>query len=83
MITIPEDLLGRELDLGSVLVTAEMIAKYNAAVGNTATAHGTDAPATFCLALRRGMRPAIALPPDVFGVYGGHDLEFVHPLRAG
>ena len=85
MISLPDGLLGREIDLGAVLVTAEMVADYMAAVGDPAcsVAAPREAPPTFCLALRRGMTPEVELPPDVFGVYGGHDLEFHHPIRAG
>jgi hypothetical protein len=85
MISIPESLLGREVDLGHVTVTAQMIAAYVAAVGDprAATALRREAPPTFCLAMRRGMIPEIELPPDLFGVYGGHDLEFHHPIRVG
>jgi len=42
-----------------------------------------EAPPTFCLTLRRGFTPELPLPPHLFGVYGGHDLEFHQPLRAG
>lgn len=84
MISIPHDLLGREVDLGRVTVTVEMIAAYAAAVGDTPpSAPEFVAPPTFCLAMRRGMTPEIPLPPDMFGVYGGHDLEFCRPIRAG
>lgn len=85
MITIPADLLGREVDLGTVTVTAEMIAAYVTAVGEVSAEPrpADEAPPTFCLALRRGMTPDVQLPPDMFGVYGGHDLEFHHPIRAG
>lgn len=84
-ISIPDHLLGRNVDLGRVTVTTEMIAAYARAVGDPAADAGTpsEAPPTFCLAMRRGMTPAIELPPDLFGVYGGHDLEFHHPIRAG
>ena len=84
-LVIPDGLLGRVVDLGSVTVTAEMIADYARAVGDAATLAGplTEAPPTFCLALRRGMTPEIELPPRTFGVYGGHDLEFHQPIRAG
>ena len=84
MIEIPAELLGREVELGTVTVTAEMIAAYAAAVGDPcADTAAEEAPPTFCLALRRGMTPEIALPPELFGVYGGHDLEFHRPIRAG
>ena len=82
MIHVPETLLGREVELARVSVTAEMIAAYTAAVGDTPAASG-EAPPTFCLSMRRGMTPEVTLPPDMFGVYGGHDLEFHHPIRAG
>jgi hydroxyacyl-ACP dehydratase HTD2-like protein with hotdog domain len=82
MLHIPESLLGREVELGCVTVTAEMIASYADAVGDAPGVSG-EAPPTFCLSMRRGMTPAVRLPPDMFGVYGGHDLEFHHPIRAG
>jgi hydroxyacyl-ACP dehydratase HTD2-like protein with hotdog domain len=58
-----------------------MIANYAHAVGDT-PAVADEAPPTFCLSMRRGMTPEVTLPPDMFGVYGGHDLEFHHPIRA-
>lgn len=82
MLHIPEELLGREVELASVTVTAEMIANYAHAVGDTAPTSG-EAPPTFCLSMRRGMTPDVPLEADMFGVYGGHDLEFHHPIRAG
>lgn len=83
--TLPEGLLGREVDLGSVLVTGEMIAAYARAVDDETTLAGPleEAPPTFCLAMGLGMKPEVALPSGMFGVYGGHDLEFHHPIRAG
>jgi len=82
---VPDGLLGREVDLGSVAVTVDMITKYAQAVGDETTLAGTlrEAPPTFCLAVRGGMTPELQLPPDVFGVYGGHDLEFHQPICAG
>jgi acyl dehydratase len=82
MLHVPEDQLGRVVELGEVTVTAEMIGAYLRAVGDTSAPTG-EAPPTFCLSMRRGMTPDVALPPDVFGVYGGHDLEFHRPIRAG
>ena len=82
MLHVPEDLLGREVELGRVTVTTAMIANYVHAVGDTLAASG-EAPPTFCLSMRRGMTPEVQLPPDTFGVYGGHDLEFHQPIRAG
>jgi hydroxyacyl-ACP dehydratase HTD2-like protein with hotdog domain len=79
---IPESQLGRQVELGRVTVTAEMIARYAEAVGDTPAASG-EAPPTFCLSMRRGMTPEVQLPADTFGVYGGHDLEFHQPIRAG
>jgi len=78
-------LLGQPIALGTVTVTREMIRAYAARVGDAATL-ATDcavAPPTFCLTLHAGMTPRIELPPDVFGVYGGHDLIFHGTLRAG
>ncbi len=85
MIEVPADILGREFDLGIVEVTAEMIADFARAVDSDALladASG-EAPATFCLSLHRGMTPEVPLPPDCFGVYGGHDIEVLRPIRAG
>jgi len=84
-IRIPHDLLGREVDLGEVTVTRDMIASYVRAVGDDTSLGGSleEAPPTFCLTLRRGLTPDIPLPPGTFGVYGGHDLEFLQPIRAG
>jgi hydroxyacyl-ACP dehydratase HTD2-like protein with hotdog domain len=82
MLHIPESLLGHEVELACVSVTAEMIADYALAVGDTPAVAG-EAPPTFCLSMRRGMTPAVTLPSDMFGVYGGHDIEFHHPIRAG
>ena len=83
MISIPPGLLGSDLDFGTVRVTADSIAAYAEAVGDRATLSKPIelAPPTFCLSLHRGMRPEIELPPDHFGVYGGHDIEFRQPLR--
>ena len=82
---LPDGLLGCEVDLGSVRVTGEMIAAYARAVGDDTTLAGPleEAPPTFCLALGLGMKPDVPLPPGLFGVYGGHDLEFHRPIRAG
>jgi len=82
---VPDGVLGHVVDLGEVTVTAEMIAAYAAAVHDAATLARpiVDAPPTFCLTLRRGFTPELPLPPNLFGVYGGHDLEFHQPLRAG
>ncbi len=84
-INVPAGLLGREVDLGAVAVTADMIANYARTVGDEATLAGLlhEAPPTFCLAVRGGMVPEVPMPPDVFGVYGGHDMEFHQPIRAG
>jgi hydroxyacyl-ACP dehydratase HTD2-like protein with hotdog domain len=81
MLRVPANLLGREIELATVTVTPAMIAAYRRAVGDAAT--GVDAPPTFCLSLRRGMTPEVPLPSDMFGVYGGHDLELHAPIRAG
>jgi hydroxyacyl-ACP dehydratase HTD2-like protein with hotdog domain len=82
MLHLPDGLLGHEIELAGVTVTAEMIASYAHIVGDTPAASG-EAPPTFCLSMRRGMTPDVTLPPDMFAVYGGHDLEFHHPIRAG
>ena len=88
MLSLPAGLVGRDFDYGETFVSPEAIARYADMVGDAETlralADGSDlAPPTFCLSLHRGMRPEVQLPPDVFGVYGGHDLEFARPVRAG
>lgn len=85
LVQLPAGLLGREVPQGRTVVTAEMIAAYASTVGDEATlATGcVEAPPTFCLVLRRGFEPAVPLPAGVFGVHGGHDLEFHAPVRAG
>jgi len=85
LVRVPPRLLGRDVSQGSVVVTADLIATYARAVGDAATlAAGCEvAPPTFCLALRRGFEPEVPLPDDVFDVHGGHDLEFLAPIRAG
>jgi hypothetical protein len=82
---IPDGLLGRTVDLGTVHVTRAMIEEYARAVGDSETLAGAldEAPPTFCLTMRRGMTPEVALPHGTFGVYGGHDIELHQPIRAG
>jgi MaoC dehydratase-like protein len=62
-----------------------MIASYARAVGDVAVLESdlTEAPPTFCTALRRGMTPEVELPPGLFGVHGGHDIEVFASIRAG
>ncbi len=74
-------LLGRAVDLGTVEVTAALVAAYRAAVGDPRV--GSPAPPTYCLIMRRGMAPEITLPPGTFGVYGGHDIELYQPIEIG
>jgi acyl dehydratase len=84
-VRIPEGVLGRERQCGTVTVTADMVAAYARAVGDAASLHAPlhEAPPTFCLALRRGFTPDIVLPEHLFGMHGGHDLEFCMPIRVG
>ena len=85
MLHVPHDLLGREVDLGEITVTAGMIAEYMRAVDDPAMSGAPPrvAPPTFCLAVRRAESPSVPLPADMFSVHGGHDLEFHQPIRAG
>jgi hypothetical protein len=85
MIAIPDNLLGREIEVGQVTVTSEMIEAYVTNVGDplAETEPLVEAPPTFCLVLPRGTPEIVKLPADMFGVYGGHDLEFHRPIRAG
>jgi len=89
VIQIPAELLGRDFDFGEAVVDAETIKRYAEMVGDAPTLAAIErggeivAPPTFCLSLHHGMRPEVPLPEGMFGVYGGHDLEFLRPLRAG
>jgi len=85
MLRVPHDLLGREVDLGDITVTTDLIAEYMRAVGDPATSGSPlhEAPPTFCLAVRRAASPSVPLPADMFSVHGGHDLEVHQPIRAG
>lgn len=82
---VPAGLLGREVDLGTITVTREMIHAYAASVDDHDTLAGDclSAPPTFFLSLRRGMTPEITLPPGSVSMYGGHDLIFHLAIRAG
>ena len=62
-----------------------MIRAYAARVGDeeTLASDCAVAPPTFVLSLRRGFSPDVALPPESFAMYGGHDLTFHAALRAG
>jgi hypothetical protein len=75
-------LLGLTSEHGPVMVTAERVAAYARAVGEDDSL-GDEVPALFCLTLRHDMMPDVPLPPGMFGVYGGHDLELVAPVRIG
>ncbi|MBI4517090.1 MAG: MaoC family dehydratase N-terminal domain-containing protein [Deltaproteobacteria bacterium] len=85
MRAIADALLAYEADFGPVTVTAEMIASYARAVGDAATVAGplTEAPPTFCLTLRGGPGPGIPLPPTMFSLYGGHEIELHRPIFTG
>jgi hypothetical protein len=86
LVRVPDGLLGREIDLGETTVTPAMVAHYAAAVSSAelpATDFGAELPAMFCLTLRRGLRPELPLPPGVFGLYGGLDIEFLGRIRPG
>ncbi|MBP1686430.1 MAG: N-terminal half of MaoC dehydratase [Deltaproteobacteria bacterium] len=84
-VRVPDDLLGREVDLGETTVTPAMVDQYAAAVGSPELPadFGAELPALFCLTLRHTFEPALPLPPGVFGLYGGHDIEFLGRMRVG
>lgn len=71
--------------LSECVVSAEMIRAYATRVGDTETLESdcAVAPPTFVLSVHRGFLPEVSLPPDSFALYGGHDLSFHAPLRAG
>ena len=81
---VAEDLIGRESHFGPLQVTADMVAAYARAAGEDAfEGESGEVPALFCLTLRRDMMPDVPLPHELFGVYGGHDLELLQPIRVG
>jgi len=84
-VQVPDDLLGREVDLGETTVTPAMVHQYAAAVGSPELPadFGAELPAMFCLTLRHTFEPALPLPPGVFGLYGGHDIDFLGRMRLG
>ncbi len=84
-VRVPDDLLGREIDLGETTVTPAMVEQYATAVGSPELPAdcGAELPAMFCLTLRHTFEPALPLPPGVFGLYGGHDIEFFGRMRLG
>ena len=90
MLLRSSDIVGREADLGRVEVTAEAIEAYLRWAGDAArlrciadASQPLEAPPTFCLSLYRGMMPTVDLPDGCFAMYGGHDIEIHHPIRAG
>ncbi len=68
-----------------VHVSCDDIAAYVARVEDAQARSGDPnlAPPTFVLSIRRGFFPDVPLPPDSFAMYGGHDLIFHQPMRAG
>ena len=71
MLTLPPDLLGRDVELGTVEVTADSLRSYAASVGDR-TLRLSEAPLGFALAIRGGPVPAVDLSTDTISVHGGH-----------
>ncbi len=84
MLTLPPDLLGRDVDLGTVDVTPERIRRYARSVGDRALAAGPCrvAPLGFALAVRGGPVPAIELAADTISVHAGHAITAHRQLTA-
>lgn len=84
MLTLPRDLLGREVDLGTVDVSVEGIRRYATTVGDHTLAAGPcrEAPLGFALALRGGPAPDVDLAPDTVSVHAGHVITAHRPLVA-
>ena len=84
MLTLPPDLVGRDVDLGTVAVTAQQIRRYARAVGDRALAAGPCrvAPLGFALAVRGGPVPAIELAADTISVHAGHVITAHRRLTA-
>ena len=84
MLALPSDLLGRDVDLGTVEVTPDRLRAYAAAVGDRAAGREPfrEAPLGFALALRGGPVPEVDLPADTISVHGGHVITAHHPLTA-
>lgn len=85
MLTLPGDLIGRDIDLGSVEVTADSLRQYAAAVGDDILSWGPlqVAPLGFVLALRGGPLPAVELADETVSVHGGHAIASHRALIAG
>ena len=75
--------VGRQCDLGTVVVTSDMIRGYAESVGDRETAAGpcVEAPPTFALMLRGGPVPTVELPEHSLAVHAGHDITILQPIR--
>lgn len=84
MLTVPRELIGRDIDLGSVDVSVDRLRQYAAAVGDDILSRGPwhVAPLGFVLALRGGPLPAVELPANTVSVHGGHAITSHRALIA-
>lgn len=78
-----DNVIGQEIELGTVEVTTAELRAYGAAVGDavieTADA-GQAAPLGFMLALRRGPQPDVDLLDGTVSVHAGHVITSRRPL---
>jgi acyl dehydratase len=84
MLILPDDLVGRDVELGTTEVTPERIRRYALAIGDHGLAAGPcgSAPLGFALALRGVPTPEVELAPDMVSMHGGHVIAAEHPLTA-
>jgi hydroxyacyl-ACP dehydratase HTD2-like protein with hotdog domain len=84
MLTVPGGMIGRDVDLGSVEVTADRLHQYAAAVGDDILSRAPlrVAPLGFLFALRGGPLPAVELAADTVSVHGGHTITSHRALTA-
>lgn len=96
MIQFDPSLLGKEVELGTFLVTAEAIRAFAQAVGDLNPLYldreaarqagypDVIAPPTFCMHLRGGrMLPEVPLAPGMVSLHAGQELELYDEIIAG
>ncbi|MGH7789578.1 MAG: hypothetical protein ACRERC_22090 [Candidatus Binatia bacterium] len=84
MLRVPPGLLGRDIELGTVDVTRDLIRDYGRAVCDPELAAGPcdRAPLGLALALRGGPQPEVELSPQTLSVHAGHHITIERPLTA-
>lgn len=82
MLKLPDGVIGREVALGSVNLTADDVRRYALAIGDRERAAGPCdiAPLGLAQALRGGPVPEIDLEPNTISVHAGHVITADRPL---